>query len=327
MAAFLCFRRARGAIRIALGLVVGACGPLIVSAHAAWSDADAAAPRYVIRQVLLQGASVYKPDLLKAVYAPVLSRPVSEDDVDGVAEALADYYRRGGYFLATASVPKQRLDYGLLVLRVAEGDIASVRIEGDEALYTEPLRAAIERLVAVRPMTQPAFAQAMAAFAAVKTMTTTVRFLPDGAGKGHYQMVLELRSGATVAASRDAAPGAVENGAVVVVDAADEAVPDLLDPGPLPDKYHKAARHAPSFGPFYVPLPDGREDAYTLLDHGPGWYKRSEDQGAMSALGLRLGDHDGTKVGVEAGVPNDRRTDGVRGDDDVQVLFTVDRHF
>ncbi len=325
MAVSLRFRRARGAIRIALGLLVGACGPLIVSAHAAWSDADAAAPRYVIRQVLLQGASVYKPDLLKAVYAPALSRPVSEDDVDGVAEALADYYRRGGYFLATASVPKQRLDYGLLVLHVAEGDIASVRIEGDEALYTEPLRVAVERLVAVRPMTQSALAQAMAAFAAVRAMTTIVRFLPDNAGEGHYQMVLELRSRtpAAVDASRGAEPGAV-----VVVDAADEAVPDLLDPSPLPDKYHKAARHAPSLGPFYVPQPDGREDAYTLLDHGPGWYKRSEDQGTMSALGLRLGDHDGTKVGVEAGVPNDRRTDGVRGgDDDVQVLFTVDRHF
>jgi hemolysin activation/secretion protein len=324
MAVFLRFRCARGATRVALGLLVAACGLMAASARADWSDADAATPRYMIRQVLVQGASVYKPDLLKAVYAPVLSRPVSEDDVDAVAEALADYYQRGGYFLATATVPKQRLDYGLLVLHVAEGDIASIRVEGDRALYTPPLRAAVARLLAVHPVTQPAFNQAMAAFGAIKTMATVVRFLPDDTGEGHYQMVVELRprTPATTEASRDAG-----SGPVVLVDAADEAMPDLLDPGPLPDKYRKAARRTPSLGPFYVTGPDGREDAYTLLDHGPGWYKRSEDQSAVPALGVRLGDHDGTKVGFEAGVPYDRRVDRARGDDDVQVLFTVDRHF
>lgn len=322
MAAFLCFRSARGAIRAALGLLVAASGLMGVSARADQPDADAA-PHYTIRQVLLQGASAYRPDLLKAVYAPVLARPVSEDDVAAVAEALADYYQRGGYFLASASVPKQRLDYGLLVLHVAEGDIASVRIEGDAALYTAPLRAAVERLVAVHPMTEPAFARAMTAFAAVKTMRTTVRFLPGASGEGHYEMVLDLRprTAEAAVASGD------ETGSVVVVDAADDAVSGLLERGPPPDKYRKPARHRPSFGPFYVAGPDGREDAYILLDHGPGWYKRSEDQSAVPALGVRLGEHDGTKVGFQAGVPYDRRVDGVRGDDDVQMLFTVDRRF
>jgi hemolysin activation/secretion protein len=330
MAVLLRFRRARGALCIGLGLLFGVCGPMAASARTAWSDADASAPRYTIRQVLVQGASVYKPDLLKAVYAPVLTQPVSEDDVEAVAEALADYYRRGGYFLATAGVPKQRLDYGLLVLHVAEGDITSVRIEGDAALYTAPLRAAVERLVAVHPMTEPAFTQAMAAFAAVKTMATTVKFVPDATGEGHYRMVLDLRPRAPAAtqASGAADTGAAKANPVVVVSAADAAIPGLLDPGPPPDGYRTAAPRTPSIGPFYLPRPDGREDAYALLDHGPGWYKRSEDGGVFPALGLRLGDHDGTKVGFEAGVPRDDRVDRGHGDDDdVQLMFTVDRHF
>lgn len=318
--------RAGRALCLACGLLLGSG---LGGARAAGDDDAGAAPRYVIRQVLLQGASAYKPATLEAVYAPALARPVSDADVAALADAVADFYHRGGYFLATAAAPKQRLDYGLLVMRVAEGDITAVRVEGDRALYTAPLRAAAQRLLSIRPPTEGAFAQAMAAFSAVPGMATDIRFLPDPAGPGHYVLVLDLQRRAAPVVQASLGAGADD------VTAAGELATDLMPSGPLvgADRYGPDApvrRATPAIGPFYVPRPDGRQDAYTLLDHGPGWYKRSEDQSAVpAALGVRLRDDD-TKVGFEAGIPYDNRVDGVRsrnGDEDLQVLFTVDRHF
>lgn len=333
---------ARHLAGLLLGAMLGVLSQGLHTAMASTMDEDADAPRYAIRQVLVQGAAAFKPDILKSLYAPALTHALTDDEIASLADSVTDYYRRGGYFLASATVPRQRLDYGLLVLRVSEGDIADVRVDGDAALYTKSMKAAIEHLLTVRPMTGPAFTQALKAFAAAISTRTAVELAPSNLGEGHYELRLHLTRGETgiayVSAAGDgsesrlhATPASAEAGDTS--DAIPELAPDLMTRQADSDRYGAGAdarRTRPAVGPFYVPGPDGRHDSYALLDHGPGWYKRSEDTaGIPTALGVRLRDDD-TKVGLEAGIPYDKRVEpiGTRGKEDpVEVLFTVGRHF
>lgn len=455
---------------------------------------------FTLQQVLLQGASAYRPEVLHAFYDPLLARPATEADIARMVSELTDYYRRGGYFLATVRVPKQRLDYGVLVVRVAEGALTGIRVEGDRSLYSAAMERAAKRLIAIRPITQPAFEQGVRSLSLTPGVAVSATVSPNARGDGQYDLVLNLsrvkapvveasaapakaapvqwtetkadtpgtreikaaeakpsapktaevktadvnrkklpQSGTTSAEEREAVaqmpakrsgpvsgtgtaeriasstrdqeasrqqpvletpkprnghptlaahqekpvtetpravaaarPAPVGRTALVTAVPAPQQKPQAapatvavasqtqtapstvaaisLDPSvPAPDLLprrpaQKDDGEQPSLServanqisnlmyPFYFPRGTGRESAFTLLDHGVGWYKRSEDQSMMpTALGLRLR-NDQTRVGLEAGIPFDERVDPTRRRDDrngqeVQALFIIHRKF
>ena len=431
--------------------------------------ANSSAPSFTIQQVLVQGASAYKPELLRTLYEPLLSRPATEADIASVVSAITHYYRRGGYFLAAASVPKQRLDYGVLVVRVTEGTITGVRVEGDQGLYSDAIRKAAERLVGAQPVTQAAFDQVVQSLGSTPGVGVTVKVLPNPQHLGQFDLVLNLSrvTPPVVEASRkEAKPVAVKTAeaaakpapeakpaakpaTVVAAEPArnpeqvkerreglaekreqaarkpeelaekparepqrdvrndmktevtrdeprndvamkrDEPTPKqvrvaekpALEPVVRTDKLVAQQIVTPSIGqqtasglapvqrgvpapdlmlspsrdeeaekdpglskrvanrlasviyPFYFPRGTGRENAFSLLEHGAGWYKRSEEQSMLpTALGLRLR-NDQTRVGLEAGIPFDERVDSRGGrerdqdDQEVQFLFMVNHNF
>lgn len=456
------------------------------------------APTFTLQQVLLQGASAYRPEILHAFYDPLLARPATEADIARMVFDLTDYYRRGGYFLATVRVPKQRLDYGVLVVRVAEGALTEIRVEGDRSLYSAAMERAAKRLIAIRPITQPAFEQGVRSLSVTPGVAVSATVAPSARGDGQYDLVLNLsrvktpvieasappaksahvqtaeakaatpkadevkaaeaKSSApkpvevmTANANREKLPKAEtrraetrETAALTSPDKSDSVsrmrpaeriasssgqeasrpnpvletrkleserrapaakpeqpaneahravaeahpapakppapvvtaamavqsnpqaapaatttadrtkaapstvaaisldpsvpAPDLLPRKPKDDDDESslservANKIANLMYPFYFPKGTGRESAFTLLDHGVGWYKRSEDQSMMpTALGLRLR-NDQTRVGFEAGIPFDERVDPTHHRDDrsgqeVQALFMINRRF
>lgn len=461
------------------------------------------APTFTLQQVLLQGASAYKPEILHAFYDPLLARPATEADITRMVSALTDYYRKGGYFLASVSVPKQRLDYGVLVVRVTEGTLTGIRIEGDRRLYSDSMKRIAERLIAMRPVTQPAFEQAVRSIGSAPGVAVNATVAPSTRGEGQYDLVLNLSRAQSpvieasaarakpfptpsieaqavapkaaevkTAEAKPSEPKLVEiprTNAEPQLESASRSVTEKRDavaeasaaqsktkveprpaektasaprvqesmmdrreavaethqlagerrapapkkeqgaseaPRAVADVHHAPAKTAPPIAdvaaafqpnrqaapaaiaganqseaapstvaaisldpsvpapdlllrrptqndddgehaslservankisnlmyPFYFPRGTGRESAFALLDHGVGWYKRSEDQSRMpTALGLRLR-NDQTRVGVEAGIPFDDRVDPTRRREDrngqeVQALFMINRRF
>lgn len=107
--------------------------------------------RVTLREIRFEGATVFTPEQLRQQTDAYLGHEISGGDIFGLAQELTAYYRNAGYFLSLVIVPPQSLVEGRLTLRVIEGYVNAVFIEGDERVRTE-LTAIGEKIMATRPL-------------------------------------------------------------------------------------------------------------------------------------------------------------------------------
>lgn len=86
--------------------------------------------RFRLAGVTLSGNAVFSEADLLPLWRDRLGREISLADVYAIAEAITAKYRNAGYILARAVVPPQRIDAGVVRIRVVEGYIDKVRITG-----------------------------------------------------------------------------------------------------------------------------------------------------------------------------------------------------
>ncbi|MBX3665042.1 MAG: ShlB/FhaC/HecB family hemolysin secretion/activation protein [Burkholderiales bacterium] len=106
------------------------------------------ASRFVLAALRIDGASVYGTAELLPLYEEFLSREIGYRELQEIARRITAKYRGDGYILSRAVVPEQSVEAGTVRLRVVEGFIDAVRIEGrtfgDDAVlwrYLEKIRA------------------------------------------------------------------------------------------------------------------------------------------------------------------------------------------
>ncbi len=107
--------------------------------------------RVTLRDIQIEGATVFTLAQLRAQTDGYLNREISGADIFGLAQALTAYYRNAGYFLSLVIVPPQTLNDGRLTLRVIEGYVHEVFIDGDERVRKE-LIAIGEEIKSIRPL-------------------------------------------------------------------------------------------------------------------------------------------------------------------------------
>jgi hemolysin activation/secretion protein len=105
-----------------------------------------------LKQVHIEGATVFSPDALRDIYATSLGKTISLETAYHVAGAITERYRNAGYFLSVAYVPEQRITDGVVTVRVVEGYVAKVEMQN--TLYDSALlQSHIRRLLRQRPLT------------------------------------------------------------------------------------------------------------------------------------------------------------------------------
>ena len=107
--------------------------------------------RVTLREIRVDGSTVFTPAQLREQTDTYLGREITGSDIFGLAQALTAYYRNAGYFLSLVIVPPQTLTDGRLTLRVIEGYVHEVYIEGDERVRKE-LAAIGEEIKSIRPL-------------------------------------------------------------------------------------------------------------------------------------------------------------------------------
>lgn len=112
----------------------------------------AAAVRFVLHQITIEGATVYGEAELRAVYANLVGQDISLVDVYRMAEALTNKYRGDGYILSRVIVPPQRVREGAVTLRAVEGHLEHVHIQGEQRGNGGLLQAYAQRLLQARPL-------------------------------------------------------------------------------------------------------------------------------------------------------------------------------
>ena len=102
------------------------------------------AESFVLGAVNIEGATVLSAAELARSFEPYLASRIGQAELNTIVAEITARYRRAGYLLSYAVLPEQSVQSGIVTIRVVEGYVANVRIEGDA-------RAA----AAVRPLTTP----------------------------------------------------------------------------------------------------------------------------------------------------------------------------
>ena len=151
-------------------------------------------PKFLLRGVVVTGATVIPPEQLAASYRPYLGRQVSQADLTTIAQAIGELYRAAGFHLSRAIVPPQDIADGRVRIRVIEGSITDVTLKGDGA-----------EQFGVRPLLDPVLAEHPSRLATLERQLLLINGRPGvritdsaieeiGGPTGSFRLVLTLKT-------------------------------------------------------------------------------------------------------------------------------------
>ena len=114
--------------------------------------ANAAAIKFTLKQIVLEGVTVYQESELQPLYAALLNREISFAEIYVLANALTTRYRNDGYILSQVIVPAQSVESGVVRLQAIEGYVSEVQFEGMEVEPGDLLHAYAQKIQAQRPL-------------------------------------------------------------------------------------------------------------------------------------------------------------------------------
>jgi len=147
--------------------------------------------KLVVREITVEGSTVYSQAELAPYFAPLLGKEVSLDDIHKLAADLTARYAADGYFLSRVLVPAQEIEAGRVRLTAIEGYIAQVRFQGARPEHEGLLDAYAARIRAGRPIRLAALERyllLMNDLAGVEARSTLVTSL---AGVGAADLVVD----------------------------------------------------------------------------------------------------------------------------------------
>lgn len=125
-----------------------------ISAQGAAAAAPAGADKVTLtlKQIDVEGASVYSEAQLQSVYGDKLNTQITLADVYNIAAQLTAKYRNDGYILTQVVIPPQTIDGGKVKMRVVEGFVDKVTVQGGMGLDTAFLNGFAEKINASKPL-------------------------------------------------------------------------------------------------------------------------------------------------------------------------------
>lgn len=86
--------------------------------------------KFTVQDIAIEGNTLFDTAALAPLIASVLGREITVRDLMAVADAIEGKYRAAGYVLTRAIVPPQRVGNGAFRIRVIEGFIKAIVVEG-----------------------------------------------------------------------------------------------------------------------------------------------------------------------------------------------------
>jgi hemolysin activation/secretion protein len=108
--------------------------------------------QFILKSISLEGVSVFDSTDLEPFYKDLLDRQVSLKELYLVAEKLTAHYGNAGYLLSRAIVPPQTIESGNVTLKVIEGYVDDVVINGVDGLRPDIFDHYKAQLTASRPL-------------------------------------------------------------------------------------------------------------------------------------------------------------------------------
>lgn len=87
---------------------------------------------FVLKEVKITGATIFKPADFRSIYQPYLDKKITFKDIETIIEKIKAKYKEKGYLTTTAYLPEQEIKEGKIEIRIVEGKMGKVKIEGNK---------------------------------------------------------------------------------------------------------------------------------------------------------------------------------------------------
>ncbi len=108
--------------------------------------------QFILKDILIEVSTIYKKGDFFSLYKKYLDKEVSMADVYILAADFTAKYRNDGYILSKVTVPPQRIEKGLIRVKVIEGYISKINIKGDSSDSDRLLKKFGKRIRRSRPL-------------------------------------------------------------------------------------------------------------------------------------------------------------------------------
>ena len=117
--------------------------------------------KFKLNDIQIEGSTIYSEDQLRYLFEPLIKRDIVLEDVRTVADKLELKYRERGYFLARVFIPPQQVKKGIVKIKVIEGYIASVLVEGANDELRLDIKRRLTPLLDKKPIDLPSLERAL----------------------------------------------------------------------------------------------------------------------------------------------------------------------
>ncbi len=93
--------------------------------------AEAVAEKALIQNISVSGVTAVSEKEIKAITLPFENKELEVKEMQKVADLITDYYRQKGFVTTRAYLPPQKLEKGVLEIKVQEGVMGAVEIKGN----------------------------------------------------------------------------------------------------------------------------------------------------------------------------------------------------
>ncbi|MBF0484192.1 MAG: ShlB/FhaC/HecB family hemolysin secretion/activation protein [Candidatus Omnitrophica bacterium] len=101
---------------------------------------DESGSKVLISTITVEGVTLLKDYEWQAIVAPYENKELTMKSIQMIADLISDKYRQKGYVTSRAYIPPQNIKEGKLIIRVVEGKLGSVKIEGNRYFRTNLLK-------------------------------------------------------------------------------------------------------------------------------------------------------------------------------------------
>ena len=148
--------------------------------------------KLTVREIGVEGTTVYSLADFSPYLAPLLGREVALDDIYKLAADLTAKYVADGYFLSRVLVPAQEIENESIRLAVIEGYVAQVRFQGTKPEHEAMLQAYAANIQKVRPITTRALERYLLLMNDLAGVDARSTLVASRAGLGAADLVVDF---------------------------------------------------------------------------------------------------------------------------------------
>lgn len=109
--------------------------------------------RFLVKKIDVRGYKIFSAEKIKSITGPLEGKNVTLQELADVADKITALYLKDGYITSRAVLVDQTVETGEIVIRVFEGGVDEIRVEGNQRINPEYICSRI-RLAGLNPLSK-----------------------------------------------------------------------------------------------------------------------------------------------------------------------------